>query len=525
MKKLIKFALIILFNICLVTVVIFSIGKLKEKSDSKKNIELTHADTLFMYENVKYHDDYKSSLYDESFDMGTIFNNGYAPVAKNFKWGFVDKEGNLIIDYKYTEALYFEEDLAPVRIEDKWGFINTKGETIIDFKYDMASMFDPETKLACVQKDNLFGMIDTKGNVVIEFKYDYLNMFSEGLAQAGIDDKYGFIDVNGNVVVDLKYDNVGKFSFGAALVKKGNKVGFIDVTGKEIIPLEYNYAKKFEDNEHTIVRKGKNEKEFLVINKKNEVISKIYCKSAGNIVDGIIPILRDDKYVFVDLYGNPLTEYTYDNFKYFSEGIAAVEVEGKWGFINTKGELVIKCMYDEVGDFTDGIANALFDDRWGFIDKQGNIVVDFKYAVDNVSNFYEGMATILHGAYQCGFMNKDGEVVIGNIIEKEIDYDNLAISNQNFVSISKDGKWGLYDLNGKLKIKHKYNDDLFISEDRIVVEDEETEKYGVIDTEENVIVDYFYDSISTYQNGYAIVEIEKDDEDKHGFIDKNASTI
>ena len=182
-------------------------------------------------------------------------------------------------------------------------------------------------------------------------------------------------------------------------------------------------------------------------------------------------------------------------------------------------------MYEKVGEFNDGIANVLFDDRWGFIDTQGNTVIDFKYAVDSVSNFKEGMATVLVGSYQSGFINTDGEFVIGNIQEKMVDYDDVMISEQNAVSISKNGKWGLYDLKGNLKIDHKYEDELFLYEDRIIVEDTDTEKYGVIDIDGNLIVDYIYDDISEYKNGYAIVEKEVNDEELLGFINKEGKEV
>ena len=100
MKKIIRFLFIIIFNIFLVTIILFSIGKLKKEKAEKNAIELTHADTSFMYQNIEYHEDYVGSLYDENIHMATFFHNGYAPVAKDYKWGFIDKTGKMITDYK-----------------------------------------------------------------------------------------------------------------------------------------------------------------------------------------------------------------------------------------------------------------------------------------------------------------------------------------------------------------------------------------------------------------------------------------
>ena len=61
---------------------------------------------------------------------------------KDGKYGFVDKNGNVVVDYIYDEA----------QEQNSYGF-------------------------AAVKKDNLWGAIDSKGNVVVEPKYnleDYL---------------------------------------------------------------------------------------------------------------------------------------------------------------------------------------------------------------------------------------------------------------------------------------------------------------------------------------------------------------
>ena len=354
MKKLLKILFVIAFNIALVTLVIFSVGKMMNEKEEEKIVEdLTSGDANFLYDEIEYHEDYEGSLFNESFNLATIFYEGYAPIARDYKWGFIDKNGNMITDFEYTEALYFTAGLAPVRIEDKWGYINTKGEVVIDFIYDSASTFEPESKLACVKQGNLCGAIDTEGNIVIPIKYNYINMFYEGLAQAGIAGKYGFVDTKGNVVIDYKYDDVGRFKNGLAQVRIGKKYGFVDKEGNEVIPIEYDAVRDFEDD-YTVARKKSDDNKYYIISKNNEIISCITCDNMGSVENGLVPIRYDEQYVFADIYGNPITDFKYDGFQTFSEGLAAILIDGKWGFINESGDVVIKCIYDEVGDFSEG---------------------------------------------------------------------------------------------------------------------------------------------------------------------------
>lgn len=51
------------------------------------------------------------------------------------KWGFADKDGNVIIEAKYDEARSFSNGLAAVREGETWGYINAENETAIEFAF------------------------------------------------------------------------------------------------------------------------------------------------------------------------------------------------------------------------------------------------------------------------------------------------------------------------------------------------------------------------------------------------------
>ena len=51
---------------------------------------------------------------------------------KNGKWGYIDKTGKVVIDFKYDDIDYFRNDMACVRIGNNVYFINKSGEKIID---------------------------------------------------------------------------------------------------------------------------------------------------------------------------------------------------------------------------------------------------------------------------------------------------------------------------------------------------------------------------------------------------------
>lgn len=64
---------------------------------------------------------------------------GYAAVCRNGKWGYVDKEGQLIIDYQFEDARSFHNGYAAVCMDGKWGFIDISGTVVIPNNFEMVT--------------------------------------------------------------------------------------------------------------------------------------------------------------------------------------------------------------------------------------------------------------------------------------------------------------------------------------------------------------------------------------------------
>lgn len=60
------------------------------------------------------------------------------------KWGFVDINGNLIVDYKYDRATEFNKyGFASVKIDGKWGAINEQGQEVVAPKFEFKEQLEP----------------------------------------------------------------------------------------------------------------------------------------------------------------------------------------------------------------------------------------------------------------------------------------------------------------------------------------------------------------------------------------------
>ena len=76
--------------------------------------------------------------------------------AKTEKYGYVNKNGKVIVKAVYNEASEFSNGFAQVRKNGKSGFINSKGELAIPLKYESVSEFSDGLAAVSTKKEFFF---------------------------------------------------------------------------------------------------------------------------------------------------------------------------------------------------------------------------------------------------------------------------------------------------------------------------------------------------------------------------------
>ena len=163
--------------------------------------------------------------------------------SSNNPYGFINREGKLVVENKFDYVGDFHEGLAFAKLygEKQFGFIDKKGEFVIRAQYE--NIGDFSEGLAAVAKDGKWGFIDKSNNLRIKHEYSYAEDFNGGFAAVKLNDKYGFVTKDGDLIIKANYDRAGSFSNGLAAVgkKEGYKYqwGFINEKGKLIVPFQY----------------------------------------------------------------------------------------------------------------------------------------------------------------------------------------------------------------------------------------------------------------------------------------------
>jgi hypothetical protein len=132
------------------------------------------------------------------WDETESFVNGFAKVASNHKWGFVDRFGNPVINASFEAVRNFVNKLAAAQQNSKWGFIDETGTTVIPFEYDIA--YDFKEKVTAVYKNNKWFLIDRQGTITKALDIDIFWGFKKGLAKITRQGLSGVMNVNGEVI-------------------------------------------------------------------------------------------------------------------------------------------------------------------------------------------------------------------------------------------------------------------------------------------------------------------------------------
>lgn len=330
------------------------------------------------------------------------FHNGFAWVFRDGKVGYIDKSGREVVpliyddlrsSYEFVVGMQydFEGGLAMVAKDGKYGFVNESGKEVVPTIYDDAA--SSVGGIAIVVKNGMYGGFDRNGNLVIPFEYSLLLSPSDGLIMAEKNDKVGYLDLTGAVAIPFIYE-AGSSSFegGFALVNVNGYNGIINKRGEYVVEPRYVAATLFRDDLAFLI--DENQKLGAVDTTGYFVIpleydTKLYLyRNMPFFNNGLIALERGGLHGFLDIEGTTRIPFEYESAFPFSDGLAAVMKGGKWGFIDKNGHLAIPFQFDGVnGNFSYGLCGVRKGDKWGYINKKGRLIIPYQF--DSVREFEE----------------------------------------------------------------------------------------------------------------------------------------
>lgn len=350
------------------------------------------------------------------------------------------------MNLKFKWANSFKEGLAAVLIDGKWGYINKQGQLIIEPQFIHASDFNNNIAIAGIKNKRF--CIDQSGKFLSK-KYDQISRFSEGLADVRLKGKGGYIDLSGKLVIPLEFSSTLRFSEGMGPVYIDNKhLGFINTKGEMIIEPIYQWTSGFNEGIAAVYRK----KGHGYINYLGEAITSFNFAFVQEFSNGLAAACfnQGGSYHYINKEGKIVIEGPFNSCSNFDDnGLAIVQPMDKagkaFGCIDRSGKMIIPAEFNNIAPFSEGLAMVEQGEKSGFINEQGELVIGYNYFRKNTSGFSEGLArfsSIKKFGY-CGFIDKNGEEVI------EAKFNWTTFFSEGLAPVQINGNWGYINKSGE----------------------------------------------------------------------------
>ena len=431
-------------------------------------------------------------------DNARISSLSYFVSFENDKWGVIDSNGNNVINPSYEEMIIIpnsKKDVFLVTYDVDYNAgtystkaLNSKNEEIfteynqieaIQNKDDSNNLWYEQNVLK-VQKDNKYGLINLDGKVLQEPQYDEITAVSgiENAFKVKKDNLYGIVDNEGKMILQPEYAdiiNLGDDNLSGYIIKnQEQKYGIVDYTASQVLEAKYDSIENVYGNDLYVVTENGVKK---VINKDGSDVLTQGFDSVKEILSN-----KDNGIIF--------------------------ERAGKYGVMKLDGTVTIEPNYEDLDESKSGFLIAKLNGKYGIIDLQQTEKIPYNYN----SIEYNQSADIYIADdenYNTTLYNSNFEAKVqGMLLELNKDQGYIKMS------IGEDIKY--YNF----RFEEKTDKDIFPA--NTLNMDKKDGKYGFVNKNGEVVVDYIYDD-ATEQNGSGYAGIKKDG--KWGNIDSTGKIV
>lgn len=394
-----------------------------------------------------------------------IYEKSVLKYSKDGKYGLINFEGKEITKPIYDEinSLPYKEGELLVKQNDKYGVINIKGNTIIEMEYDEIKVdgyYTDENKyqyagyiaLIKTPEGYRYGYLNEKGKEVLQTQYNAISRVTEiqdnhnAYLIASKNGQFGVMKNEETIIANeyqsIQYDGTNK----VLVIEKSKKYGIANLEGKVIVPVQYNQIDItgiyfYAQNEQGITVYNNNGTEaqidanIAIVNTGNEKYKIRIKNEDGTTLYGVInqegKQLIEEKYSYI--------EYLYDNYFIISNE------NRKLGIIDAKDNVKVEASHDSLQKIKDtDLIQAVPDNKTIEIyDKTMKKICEMKEATLEVQKNYIKIGN----EEETKYFSKDG---------KELKNTEVYPNNKLLVSV-KDGKYGFIDRNGNLIVDYKYD--------------------------------------------------------------------
>lgn len=434
-------------------------------------------------------------------DKGKITSNSYYASFKDNKWGVIDSSGNNVIDPSYQEMI-----VVPSNKKDL--FICT-----YDVDYTNGTY---KTKVLNSKNEEIFTTYD-KVEAISNNDESGNMWYEENVLKVEKNGKYGLTDLTGKEILSVEYDEIGavKGIENALTIKQEEKYGIASDDGKIVIKPEYKEITNLgKDNKSGYIVQDNTGKYGVVDYSNNKILECKYDaieKKSGN---NMYVVTESGNIKVVDKSGKDILTKGFDSIFQISESVGdnagvIFEKNNKYGYMKETGEILIDASYEKLQESKAGYLIAKENEKYGVIDLEKNEKIPFDYTIITYSKEAAIYAADDENFNSKLFNDNFEEKLSGMLIEINTDKD--------YIKMKIGDEYKFYNF----KFEEKNAKEVLSSTNTLYLS-KQNGKFGFVDSNGKVIVDYIYDD-ATEQNECGYAGIKK--AGKWGSIDNKGNII
>lgn len=300
-------------------------------------------------------------------------DKGIVVKRKGDKEIVVDASGKEIVGennaYQDIEGNFPFDHVLWIKKNGKWAFFDLNGIALTPFifdemhpaniaSYEPPSWFKKDLRwfykgLTVVERDKQFAVLNEKMEYVIPWKtYPWISSMSiGGLMIVKQNNKYGLLNHHLNLVEPIEFDTISNYpsryyfheqNFPTFWAKKNDKYYIFDTLGNWLDSVAYDNINVLQAN-------------FYLVTKDGE--SWRVDRNGAKLIEDFT-VIRDDEDYFiakkgskvglVDLSGEIIVPFQYEDINCEHLGNIFVKKNGKWGVVNEENKKLIPCKYDYI---------------------------------------------------------------------------------------------------------------------------------------------------------------------------------
>lgn len=481
-----------------------------------------------------------------------VTNDGYG----NQLYGMYKPDGTIIAECRYPElhtdedgniCPYYrplDEDNFSVYLLDKCALANKDKVLLTEFIYNSIDVFDESLYLVTSEFKN--GLIDKTGQIV-------LSLIDEDIVERLTEDRFliqnkyrrniGIVGANGSTIVPVIYNDIVKLPNNTWKVIKSDyrntKYGIFGYNGEVIHECIYheletdengNVIPIFSGNDNTIFAARMFDK-FALCNDKRQILTDYLYDQINYIGDGFYIVQSSSKQGVIDILGQevlPMIDYnikTVVNRNHF-----IIQERDYCGIVNKEGSVITKETYYDLSPLPNGFiigrryntdvdGNSIYD----LINEDGNIVFTSNSRIKLDENSEPIITTVLDlGDVSVKRCSGKYALCFGDRTQlADFIYDSIEQQNEAMFKVSKNKKYGLVDIRGRVILPTEYSQEFENYSLGVVkfCKKENWEKhYGLCDSAGNILAESAYTYIRENSPGHFKLFYMEGNERKSKFL-------